>query len=175
VILILSENCCLVSVKCALSREAGFVPCQSPSAVFVHCQVLFFIFLFPFYVSRMFYVYTIYTRPLSPQAQYSKSCPIICSLLYNSSLQIWIVIRLTATKFKPLKLSMSRFALPYILDISIYIILYDFRLLPTYFCYIIVNRWNIENLMQFADRYVTVKFIMGDLVVGDRIISKLDA
>jgi hypothetical protein len=40
------------------------------------------------------YVYTIYTRPLSVQAQYSKSCPIIILLLpwpylslYNSSAQ----------------------------------------------------------------------------------------
>jgi hypothetical protein len=37
----------------------------------------------------MFYVYTIYTRPLSSQAQYSWSCPIICSLCYNSSLDTW--------------------------------------------------------------------------------------
>jgi hypothetical protein len=50
----------------------------------------------------MFYVYTIYTRPLSVQAQYSRSCPIICSLRYNSSLNTWTVLHLTATKFTPL-------------------------------------------------------------------------
>jgi hypothetical protein len=64
----------------------------------IHCQ-----FLFSFHMSHMFYVYTMYTRPLSAQAQYSRSCPIICSLCYNSSLITWMVIYLTTTKFKPLK------------------------------------------------------------------------
>jgi hypothetical protein len=54
-----------------LCRENGSASCQSLSAVFVHCQVFFF---FAFYMSHMFYVYTIYTRPLSAQVQYSRSC-----------------------------------------------------------------------------------------------------
>jgi hypothetical protein len=55
---------------------------------------------------------------------------IICSLHYNSKLETWMVVHLTATKLKPLKFSMSRFALHYIADISITMILYDFLLFP---------------------------------------------
>jgi hypothetical protein len=50
----------------------------------------------------MFYVHAIYTRPLSAQAQYSRSCHNICSLRCNSSLDTWTVVRLTAANFKPL-------------------------------------------------------------------------
>jgi hypothetical protein len=46
--------------------------------------------------------------------QSCRSCSIIDSLHYNSSLNTWTVVRLTATKFKPLKISMPGFALPYI-------------------------------------------------------------
>jgi hypothetical protein len=48
------------------------------------------------------YVYTIYTRPLSVQAHYSRSCPIISCFCYNGSLATWTVVCLTAAKFKPL-------------------------------------------------------------------------
>jgi hypothetical protein len=41
-----------------------------------------------------------------------------------STLHTWTVVRLTATNFKPLKFSVSRFALPYIADFSISMILY---------------------------------------------------
>jgi hypothetical protein len=50
----------------------------------------------------MYDVYTMYTRPLSVQAQYSRSCPIINCSCYNGSLLTWTVVCLTATKFKPL-------------------------------------------------------------------------
>jgi hypothetical protein len=56
-------------------------------------------------IKRMYicmYVYTKYTRPLSFQAQYSISCPIINCSCYNGSLLTWMVVCLTATKFKPL-------------------------------------------------------------------------
>jgi hypothetical protein len=56
-------------------------------------------------------VYTIYTGPRSVQAQYSRLCPISSSFHYNDSLVTWTVVCLTATKFKPLILSMSGFAL----------------------------------------------------------------
>jgi hypothetical protein len=46
-------------------------------------------------------VYT-YTRPLSVQAQHSRSCPIISCSCYNGNLVTWTVVCLTATKFKPL-------------------------------------------------------------------------
>jgi hypothetical protein len=45
------------------------------------------------------YVYTIYTRPLSVQAQYSRKCPIIRSSCYNISLVTWTAVCLTAAKF----------------------------------------------------------------------------
>jgi hypothetical protein len=38
------------------------------------------------------YVYTTYTRPLSVQAQYSRSCPIISNSCYNSSPFTWTVV-----------------------------------------------------------------------------------
>jgi hypothetical protein len=56
-------------------------------------------------------VYTIYTRPLSVQAQYSRKCPIISSSCYNSSLVTWTVVCLTAAKSKPLIFPVSGFAL----------------------------------------------------------------
>jgi hypothetical protein len=51
-------------------------------------------------------------------------------LPYNSSLDTWTAICLTAAKFKPLILYALRFALSYIADICIFMILYDFCLLP---------------------------------------------
>jgi hypothetical protein len=56
----------------------------------------------------MFQVYAIYTRHLSAQAQYSRSCQNICSLRYNSSLDTWTVVRLTAAKFKHLRTVQKR-------------------------------------------------------------------
>jgi hypothetical protein len=55
-------------------------------------------------MSHILYIYIKYIRPQSAQVQYSRSCPIICSLHYNSSPNTSIV-RLTATKFKYLKFS----------------------------------------------------------------------
>jgi hypothetical protein len=92
----------------------------------VHCQNLI---LFTFYTSHMFYVYTIYTRPLSEQAQYSK-IPHHLQLTLHSSLDTWTVVRLTAAKFKPLIFSVLGFTLSYIADICIFMILYDLCLLP---------------------------------------------
>jgi hypothetical protein len=66
----------------------------------VHCQNFI---LFTFYMLHMFYVYTM---PLLAQAQYSRSCPIICSLHYNSSVDTLMVVCLTMAKFKPLIFSL---------------------------------------------------------------------
>jgi hypothetical protein len=44
------------------------------------------------------YVYTIYTRPPSVQAQYSRSRPIINCSCYNGSLLTWTVVCLTAAE-----------------------------------------------------------------------------
>jgi hypothetical protein len=62
------------------------------------------------FMSDMFYIYIICTRPLPAQAQYNRSCPVIWtrSLLYNNA---WTLVRATATKFKPLICSVSGFAL----------------------------------------------------------------
>jgi hypothetical protein len=63
------------------------------------------------------YVYTTYGRPLSVQAQYSRSCPIISSSCYNNSLVIWTVVCLASAKFKPLIFPVSRFALSNVANI----------------------------------------------------------
>jgi hypothetical protein len=47
----------------------------------------------------MFYVYATYSGHLSAQAQYSRSCQ---NLRYNSNLDTWTLLRLTAYKFKTL-------------------------------------------------------------------------
>jgi hypothetical protein len=49
---------------------------------------------------------------------------------YNSNLDPWTVVRFTATKFKPLMLSVSGFALPNMVEICIFMISYNFFLLP---------------------------------------------
>jgi hypothetical protein len=120
-ILIPSECCCFVFVGRPLWWEVGSVSCQSQSGIIVHCQVLFYFlssFVSFFHFTRhTFYVYIVqYMKGLIFQAQYSRSCSIICSLHYNSSLNTWTVVRLTATKYKPLKFSVSPFALHYIAD-----------------------------------------------------------
>jgi hypothetical protein len=50
-----------------------------------------------------------YTGPLSVQAQYSRSCSIIRSFCFNSSLVTWTVVCMTAAKFKPLIFPVSLF------------------------------------------------------------------
>jgi hypothetical protein len=68
---------------CCLSDERPGLPAVSPSQQYLlHCQNFI---LFTFCMPHLFYVYTVYTRPLSAQAQYSRSCHIICSLRYNNS------------------------------------------------------------------------------------------
>jgi hypothetical protein len=83
----------------SLWREDGPVVCQTQSAVISPLSVCTYNLHF---TSYYMYVYTTYTRPLSVQAQYSRSYPIISSSRYNSSLVTWTVVCLTAAKFKPL-------------------------------------------------------------------------
>jgi hypothetical protein len=85
----LSESCCVVSVGRPLWREVGSVSCQSLSSVFSPLSMI---------------QNAKYTRPLSAQAQYSRSCQ---NLRCNSNLVAWTVVRLTATKFKPLMFSVT--------------------------------------------------------------------
>jgi hypothetical protein len=77
------------------------------------------------------YVYITYTRPLSVQTQYSRSCPILSSSCYNGSLVTWMVICLTTTKLKARIFPVSGFTLSNVENICIFIILYvyDFCLM----------------------------------------------
>jgi hypothetical protein len=65
---------------------------------------------------------------MSVQAENSRKCSFLSSLGYNGSLVIWTVVCLTATKFKPLVLSVPAFALSNIANIYIFVVLYDFCL-----------------------------------------------
>jgi hypothetical protein len=76
------------------------------------------------------YIYSIYTRPLSCQAQYRKVCPIFIGFRYNGSLVTWTVICLTAGKFKPLIIPVLSLALSNVANVLIFMVLYDFYLLP---------------------------------------------
>jgi len=58
-----------------------------------------------------------------------------------------MVICLTATKFQPFKFPVLGFPLAYVSNIYIIMILYDFRLLPACFCYIILNVRNFKSQM----------------------------
>jgi hypothetical protein len=65
-------------------------------------------------------IYITYTRPLSVQAEYSRSCPIISISCYNSSLFTWTVVWLTAAKIRPLIFPVSRFALSNVVNICMF-------------------------------------------------------
>jgi hypothetical protein len=82
---------CSVLVGCLLWREDWSIICQPT----VTSQLS---------VSAWWYVYTIYTEPLSVQALYSRLWPMKSSSCYNGSLVTWMVVRMTAGKFKPLGL-----------------------------------------------------------------------
>jgi hypothetical protein len=78
--------------------------------------------------------------------------PILRILCYNGSLVNWTVVSLITAKFKRLIFSTSGFALSYIANTFILVILYDFCLLPARFCNIIVYIQKVENRVQNADR-----------------------
>jgi hypothetical protein len=104
--LFLFDSYCLVHVGRSLWREVGSV-----LSVTVHCQN---VIVFTFYMFDMFYLYTAYTIPLTVQAWCNRSCPIICSLRYNGSLDTWRAVRLTAAKYnlsyfgQPMSMSKSK-------------------------------------------------------------------
>jgi hypothetical protein len=72
----LFDSYCFVHVGRPLWREVGSVICQSESVLLVHCHLYNYL---QFYCWNLI-VCTIYTRPLSVQAQYSKLCPISSSI-----------------------------------------------------------------------------------------------
>jgi hypothetical protein len=100
----LIESYSSVHVWCPLWREVGSVICQSKSVVLVNCQYVQLLQVYRYYLI----LYTIYTSPLSVQAQYSRLCPISSSIRYNGSLVIWTVVCLTTAN--PWRISMA----PYI-------------------------------------------------------------
>jgi hypothetical protein len=76
------------------------------------------------------YAYTIYTRPLSVQVQYSRSCPVFSSSCYNGSLVTWAVVCLTTIKFKPLIFPVLGLTLSSVENICIFMVLYESWLHP---------------------------------------------
>jgi hypothetical protein len=80
-------------------------------------------------------IYSIY-KALSVQAQYSRSCFIISSSCYNSSLFTSTVVWFTASKYKPFIFPVSRFVLSNVANIYIFMILYILLLMPSQYCYI---------------------------------------
>jgi hypothetical protein len=99
-------------------------------------------------------MYTICTRPLSVQAENSRSCPTLGSSGYNGSLVIWRVVRLTAAKFKPLVFSVSGFALSSIANICIFsvisrVITWLYRFLPVTAAIVVslllLSVWQTDN------------------------------
>jgi hypothetical protein len=78
----------------------------------------------------------------------------------NSSLDIWTVVNMTPAKFKPFVFPMSGFALSNIGNIFVVMILYDFCLLPAWFCYVFVNVRNLESHMHI-DRCAPCKTVNG--------------
>jgi hypothetical protein len=56
-----------------------------------------------------------------------------------------IICLTTITQFEPFVFPMLGFIFAYVSDIYIIMSLYDFCLLPTYFCYVIINVRNLET------------------------------
>jgi hypothetical protein len=67
-------------------------------------------------------------------------------------MDIWTIVNMTAAKFKSLVFPVSGFALSIIANIFMFMILYDFCLLPAWFCYVIVNVRNLESHVNIVDR-----------------------
>jgi hypothetical protein len=88
---------------------------------------------------------------------------IVCILFYNGSLVIWTVVSLTTAKFKRLIFSVSGFALSCTTDIFILMILYDFRVSPAQFFYVVVILyiWKDESSVRIADRCAPWKISSG--------------
>jgi hypothetical protein len=73
---------------------SGLSPVSHCHQCLVHCQRFNIIYIV--HVTCFKYIYAIYTRPLSAQAQYSRSCH---NVRCNSSLEVWTVVRLIDAKF----------------------------------------------------------------------------
>jgi hypothetical protein len=108
-------------------------PVRAPSlrrgrvCVFQSYSVMFFnmyMDYIQFCMSDIVLVHTLYARPLSVQARYSRLCPINFSLSFHGNLDTWRVVEGTAAKFKPLTLSNTGFALS---NVAIYFFFFHFH------------------------------------------------
>jgi len=81
-----------------------------------------------------------HATPISP-GNVQQIMPTLCTY---GSLDTWTIVCLTATKFEPFIFSVLGFAFAYVSNIHIIMILYDFCLIPAYFCYRIVDKWSFE-------------------------------
>jgi hypothetical protein len=79
----------------------------------------------------------------------------------TTAVDTWTVVNMTAAKFKLFVFPVSGFALSNRANIFVFMILYDFCMMPAWFCYIIVNLRNLESHMQIADRYAPRKTANG--------------
>jgi hypothetical protein len=136
--------CCPVSMGRPLWREARSVLCKSQSSnLSVHTFTINIFVFHTFITFTYIYIYTLYN-----------TCNIYKASCSPGSLQ-QIMPYMTAAKFKPLLFPVSGFDLSNIANIFIFMILYDFCLLPTWFCYVIVNVRNLESHMHIADQFPT--------------------
>jgi hypothetical protein len=79
------------------------------------------------------------------QSRLCKADHVFLILCYNGSLITSTVVSVTTATYNSLMLSISGFALSYIANMFILMILYDFCLLPVQFCYIIVYIPKVES------------------------------
>jgi hypothetical protein len=83
----------------------------------------------------------VHARPVSPATVQQ----IMPTLYTNGNLDTWKILCLIATKFEPFVFPVLGFYFVYVSDIYIIVSLYDFRLLPTYFCYVTLGVRNPEH------------------------------
>jgi hypothetical protein len=86
------------------------------------------------------------------------------------------MVRLTATKLKPLIFSVSGFIFSDVMNVCIFTILYDHCLLHAQFCYVIINIQYLESHVQLADQCALWKFTNGaeNLVLQELQFQKVD-
>jgi hypothetical protein len=122
----LSESYFLVSAGRPLWREVGSAICVSVSSNLS-------VWTLSVYISCV-YSQAMYRQDIQgfflPQLSTADYALVTSSLLYHDTLVTWIVVHMTAAKFKPLIFSVSDFALSYAANICIFMILDGFCILP---------------------------------------------
>jgi hypothetical protein len=100
-------------------------------------------------ISTLWCMILITARPFSPDIVQHIMPTLLCTY---SSLDIWMIIHLTATKFKSFMFSVLSFTFSYAANIHIFMILYDFWLFPACFHYEIINIRNLESHVHVMGR-----------------------